>query len=74
MATPFREYLSTRRAEIHARIKELRAELSEIETAAAALEGESAQRAHKERGTPGTGKKTLKELAVRGAFGKPRRP
>jgi hypothetical protein len=62
---PLREYLGQRRADIQAQIKSLRAELAEVDAAAAAVFGNEAEpRQRRERGSAGTGRKTLKEMAV----------
>lgn len=66
MSVPIREYLAQRRADIQAQIKALRAELAEVDVAERALlsvNGE-AMKGRRERGTGGSGKKTLKEMAV----------
>lgn len=66
MTLPLRDYLAQRRADIQAGIKAFRAELAEIDAAERALEDavNAPARPRKERGQGGTGKKTLKELAV----------
>jgi hypothetical protein len=66
MTLPLREYLAQRRADIQANIKAFRKELAEIDAAERALEeaADPETRARKERGTQGSGRKTLKELAI----------
>jgi hypothetical protein len=61
---PLREYLSNRRAEIQAQIKALRAELGDLDAAERGLASTSSDGPKRERGASGTGRKTLKELAI----------
>jgi len=66
MTVPLREYLAQRRADVLANIKAYRKELAEIDAAERALAaaGGEAAKPRRERGTSGTGRKTLKELAI----------
>lgn len=65
MTLPLRDYLAQRRSEVQASIKALRTELAELDAAEKAL-GDPGQspKVKRERGTGGTGKKTLKEMAL----------
>ncbi len=56
--------MTARRAEIQSQIKALKEELREIDVAYAALPQEGQSRPTRERGSAGTGKKTLKEMAI----------
>lgn len=60
---PLRDYLSQRRTAVQAEIKALRAELAELDAAERALGGGNEQSIRR-RGTAGSGKKTLKEMAM----------
>ncbi len=64
MAIPLREYLAQRRTEIQTDLKALRVELAELDAAERALPDAGAGAQKRERGATGTGKKTLKELAL----------
>ena len=62
---PLRAYLAERKSDIQGQIKALRAELAEIDAAERALSSaESSKLAPRERGSSGTGRKTLKEMAL----------
>jgi len=61
---PLREYLAERRQEVQAQIKSLKAELGELDRAASALEPVDVARSTQERGATGSGRKTIKELAL----------
>lgn len=73
MVLPLRDYLAQRRAEVQASIKALRCELAELDAAERALpsNGEATPKPKKERGSAGTGKKTLKEMALEVLEGMP---
>jgi hypothetical protein len=62
--TTLREFMTSRRAEIQSQIKALKAELQDIDAAFAALPQDGQSRPQRDRGSSGTGKKTLKELAL----------
>lgn len=62
--TTLREFMAARRAEIQSQIKALRLEMAEIDAAFSALSLEGQAKPARERGSSGTGKKTLKELAI----------
>lgn len=64
MSITLREFMAARKAEIQSQIKALRDELREIDAAFAALPQDGSARTTRERGPSGTGKKTLKELAL----------
>lgn len=66
MSLPIREYLAQRRADIQAQIKSLRAELAEVDVAerALAVAANEPAGAKRDRGATGSGRKTLKEMAV----------
>lgn len=72
---PLREYLASRRAEVQAQLKALRAELVELDAAERALSGGGDEQiksgALRTRGTAGSGKKTLKELALEALQARP---
>jgi len=59
-----REFMSNRRSEIQAQIKALRLELVELDAAERGLSEVTGQPAKKDRGATGTGRMTLKELAL----------
>jgi hypothetical protein len=66
MSIPIRDFVANRRAELQAAIKAARAELVTLDAVVRALdeaEGQP-QRPRRERGSAGSGKKTLKELAL----------
>ena len=66
MSIPIRDFVTDRRAELQAAIKAARAELLTLDAVVRALdeaEGQP-QRPRRERGSAGSGKKTLKELAL----------
>lgn len=72
MALPLRDYLTQRRSEVQAKIKALRTELAELDAAEKALGDPDQSTKHKRvRGTGGTGKKTLKEMALDALKAKP---
>ena len=65
MTIPLRDYLAQRRADIQANIKALRKELAELDAAESALAAVGdAPPKRRQRGSSGTGKLTLKELAL----------
>lgn len=64
MSITLREFMTARRAEIQSQIKALKEEMREIDAAFAALPQEGSVKATRERGSTGSGKKTLKELAL----------
>ncbi|PHY19369.1 hypothetical protein [Caulobacter sp. BP25] len=71
MSITLRAFMAARRAEIQSQIKALKEELREIDVAFAALPQEGQPKQARERGSSGTGKKTLKEMAIEAIVASP---